>query len=462
MKWREGATWSEVYDNWPDEAESKVRSAARDWKDKHPDEFPTAETPFDEHPEGLGAQFDEEGNVGTGSSLSTDIKTPEEQMEAAGIDPAVWTYDDFKLRTYYGWRGDTRKDLVFDEGKISGYIKDGGIIKEPLYSLFVEYYRIEPEPLEPTFSLIQCPVDYPDPPKAAGGNQVKALLFSDAQIGFEKDTKNGKLTPFHDRLMLDVIAQVAWDYQPNFIGVLGDMADLTRFTRRYAHKPEFFWSTQPALYELYWYLRRLRELCPDARIVYVEGNHEVRLPCYVRDHMIEMYGMKRVSGRFPTLSMPDLLDMDALKIEWIDGYEEDKATFRPVRWMVWEHGNIARTTGNTAKAIVEKAVRWRFSGHTHRCEVASRSFEENESDERPPVSSVQFGCCCHTDGRVPGSSPGCQWQKRFGIVEFDKRDPPPTVEVIPVRKGRALWRGKRYEGRDYADELRHAWPDWNW
>jgi hypothetical protein len=130
--------------------------------------------------------------------------------------------------------------------------------------------------------------------------------------------------------------------------------------------------------------------------------------------------------------------------------------------MVWEHGHIARTTGQTAKAIVEKAVRWRFSGHTHRCELASRSFEEDEGDERPPVSSVQFGCCCHTDGRVPGSAPDSQWQNRFGVVEFDKREPPPTVEIVAVRKGRALWRGRRYRGESYVSQLRAAWPDWNW
>jgi len=63
---------------------------------------------------------------------------------------------------------------------------------------------------------------------------------------------------------------------------------------------------------------------------------------------------------------------------------------------------------------------------------------------------------------VPGSSPDSQWQKRFGIVEFDKRGPPPTVEIVPVRKGKALWRGKRYRGEDYTSELQATWPDWNW
>lgn len=462
LKWRDGLTWAEVYDEWPNEAPSKIRSASRRYKDANPDEFPTAETPFDDHPQGLGVEFEERGNTATGRSLSTQITKPEEQMEAAGIDPAVWTYDDFDVRTYDGWRGDTRKDLTFDEGRISGYVKDGGIITKTLWSLHVDYYRIEPEPLEPTFGLIQCPVDYPEPAAPLEGRHLRALLFSDAHIGFEKDLRNGKLKPFHDRPMLDVICQIAYDYQPNLIGVLGDLFDMTRCTRKFAHEPEFYFTTQPAFYEGHWLLRRLRELCPDAEIVYVEGNHEVRLPSYVRDHMIEMYKMRRVAGLFPSLSIPELLNLQALKVHWVDGYDDDRATYKPAPWLVLEHGNIARVAGNTAKAVVEKAVRWRFSGHTHRCEVASRSFEEDEADERPSVSSVQFGCCCHVDGRVPGSAPGCQWQKRFGIVEFDKRVPPPTVDIIPVRKGQAIWRGKRYRGRDYAEELRATWPDWNW
>ena len=462
LKWHRGWTWTEVYDRWPDEDPQRVRSTARRWKEAHPKDFPQAETPFEEHPEDIGVEFEEEGNEAEARSLSTQITSLAELLDACDVDTDVWEVEHHTIRTYDGWRGDVHKDLTFEEGKISGFVRDGGIITKTLYSIYAKLVRRKPIELQATFKLLRSSVDYPTPPESAPGHQVRALLFSDVHLGFRKDLRNGKLKPFHDRRMLDVICRIASDYDPNLIGILGDLFDLTRWTRRYAHEPEFFWSTAPALNEGHWLLRRLRNMLPRARIIFVEGNHEVRLPCYVRDHMIEASGLTRIAQRFPALSLPNLLDLDALKVKWIDGYEDDRATFKPVPWMVWEHGNIARTTGNTAKAIVEKSVRWRFSGHTHRCEIASRSFEEDPDDPRPPVSSVQFGCCCHTDGRAPGASPDSQWQKRFGLVEFDKREPPPTVEIIPVRNGVARWRGRVYRGRDYAEELRAVWPEWNW
>lgn len=463
LKWREGWTWSEVYEHWSDLTETKIRSAARYWKETHPKDFPEAESPFDEHPQDLGTEFAEDGNEAEAKSLSTQITSLGELLEACQVDLAVWEVDHHTLRTYDGWRGDLEKDITWEDGKIvEGYVRDGGIITKTLYSIYAKLVRQCPVPLEPTFAVLRSSVKYDPPPQSVPGHHVKALLFSDAHIGFRKDLRNGKLVPFQDRKMLDAICQIASVYDPNFIAVLGDLFDMTRWTRRFAHEPEFFWATAPALNEGHWLLRRLRRTCPQARIIFVEGNHEVRLPTYVRDHMIEATGLTRVSGRFPALSLPELLDLDALRVEWVDGYGDDRAKYKPVPWMVWEHGNIARTTGNTAKAIVEKSVRWRFSGHTHRCEIASRSFEEDELDPRPPVSSVQFGCCCYTDGRAPGASPDSQWQQRFGLMEFDKREPPPTVEIIPVRNGVARWRGRVYRGRDYVEELRHVWPEWNW
>lgn len=464
LKWKAGKAWAEIFALWPDQKHAKIRSAARRWRNSHPDEYPPkAETPFGDIPQELGTEFEIDGNVAVAKSVSTQITTLEELLEVCQVDLEVWEVDDFTIRTYDGWRGGLEKEMRWEGGKIvEGYVKDGGIITRTLFSIFARLVRREPVPLEPTFSIISCPITFPPPRGARPGDHVRSLLFSDAQIGFWRDVQSGQLTPFHDRQMLDIIAQIAADYQPHLIGILGDLFDMTRFTRQYVHEPEFYWTTDPALKEGHWFLRRLREACPDAQIVYPEGNHEVRLPVYVRSHMIEACKIERISGQFPALSLPDLLDLDALQVEWIPGYDDDTAKFRPTTWMIWEHGQIARVPGQTAKAIVERAVRWRFSGHTHRCEIASKTFEENPDDERPPVSAVQFGCCCHTDGRVPGAAPGSQWQKRFGVVEFDVAEPPPTIEIIAVRKGKAIWRGRQYVGRDYSDQLRELWPEWGW
>jgi len=126
LKWHEGLSWTDVYATWPDQSPEQVRSVARRYKNSHPDEFPSATLPFEAHPQDLGVQFQESGNTAEANSLSTQIKSPEELIEAAGIDMEVWEIDDFQIKSYDGWRADTEKDLRWEDGGIvEGYVRSG-------------------------------------------------------------------------------------------------------------------------------------------------------------------------------------------------------------------------------------------------------------------------------------------------------------------------------------------------
>jgi len=311
-------------------------------------------------------------------------------------------------------------------------------------------------PIELTFQPIACPIEYARPPEIQQGSVTRALVLPDAHIGFEKELKSAALHPFHDRQALDIALQVAATYQPDLIVVLGDLLDMSRWTMRFAAEPEFYFATQPALLEAHWWLRRLREFCPDATIVYLEGNHEKRMRDYIRDQMMEAYQLRRVADEFPVLSLPHLLDLSSLQVDWIGGYPND-AVYYSTPWLRWEHGNVARVAGSTAKQMIEFATSWRVFAHVHRREVVSRTFEDGRN-----ISGVNFGCLCHVDGRVPGSSPGNQWQQGFGVVEFTEGLPSPAIEMITLQDGRATWRGNEFAGNFDVQVLREAFPDWNW
>ena len=405
---------------------------------------------------GAGVEFTETTNVAEARSTSEQIKTLAQLIEACKVDLSIWKVVDWAVRAYDGWRADTDKDLVFDEGRITGHVRSRGITTRTLWSIFARFVRRNPIPVEPTFQPISCSIEYPSPRKPKRGSVIRALILGDAHIGFKKDLKDAKLYPFHDRKALDVAVQVAELYQPNLIGVIGDWLDMSRWTKKFASDPEFYWATQPAILEGHWWLRRLRESCPDTRIVYLEGNHEKRMRSYIRDHMMEAYHLHGVSDQFPVLGLPHLLNLSKLQIDWAGGYPED-AVYYPAPWLCWEHGNVARVPGITAKAMIEHVVSWRVFGHVHRREVVSRTFEKGRN-----ISGVNFGCLCHVDGRVPGSSLKSQWQQGFGIMEFAESLPSPSIEMITVVDGKATWRGAEFGGESNVRALEESFADWHW
>jgi hypothetical protein len=450
LKWTNKLTWPEVFAQFPKHKPNKVRAAARRWKAKHK---ATINTPHGN----LGVEFKENNNTAEARSLGPQIQTLKDLIDVLNIDTTIWEVATWDVKTYDGWRGNAIKDLRFDEGKITGYIKDDGIATQTLFSINARFIRKKPILVSATFSVIKPASEIAAPKLSKNLGCETDLVLSDLHIGFDKTISTSKLVPYHDRIAISIILQIATTLQPDRIIILGDLVDLAQWSKNFCKSPEFYWATQPALEDAYWVLAALRKLCPNSKIILIEGNHDVRLPRYVQANMIEACELTAIGCEFPCLSLPHLLSLKDLHIEWVGGYANGSAIYSPYPWIQYLHGNIARTPGLTAKVMVENSIQWRVFGHIHRCEIASRSFAGN-----PPISAISFGCLCHTDGRVPGSSPGHQWQKRFGIISHDDSAESVNIEIISVEYPSTIWRGETYKGEDYTDQLREAWSDWNW
>jgi hypothetical protein len=413
-------------------------------------------------PDVSDAELHEDGNTAVATSCNEQIKSPEQLINALGIDRDEWIIGNARVKTYDGWRGNQEKEITWEDGKIvEGYVKDKGILTKTLYSVRVDLIRRHPEPVMPIFAVIEPPRHYAPPPHGASAGTMRSLLFSDVHMGYLKNIQNAKLTPLHNRRMLSTILQIAREYQPHFIGILGDYQDMARWNKSYVDKPEYFWTTQPSLLEGHWWLAQFRIACPHTRIILIEGNHDERLRRYVNKYMMEANGLTAVGDLWPALSSPKLLGLDALQVEWVGGYEEDQAYFEPVPWMRWMHGNVARSTmGSTVKALLDGATKSLFAGHIHRSEMGTVKFKDKDR----AVTGYTLGCCCHLDGRIPGGTPEAGWQNSFVTVEFRSDVPEPTPTVIPFRDGKAYWRGKEYRGSFDPTALRNAFPetDWNW
>jgi len=409
--------------------------------------------------------FDVVGNYAIAESKDGRIRTLPDLLAACKVDLSVWKVrdrDGWEAKAWEGYAADEQKDLRFDEGKISGTVHRDGIITETLWSVRAVFVRIKPIPIQPVVSPVQCPVTY----KAPGRDTRKlaegtAGLLADPHYGYEWKPPEWKLKPFHDRAVLDLFLQVMAEAQPEVIELLGDWFDLAAFQDKFLKRPEYYQTTQPAILEAHRYLRQLREACPDSDIRLHMGNHDERIETAMIGHMREACELRPADAMDlpPMMSVPRLLALHELGIEWVPGYPND------VTWlglaMQCQHGSVARAKEfSTMTEVLRQGEKChQAAGHIHRDEMISELLDPPKGQLRT-ITGYCPGCACHVDGRVPGRRSKRKWRKGFGMVGWHGQHV--NIEHMPVWDKRTVWRGKVYEARDMVPGLKQDLPKWPW
>ena len=227
-----GLTWNEIAKELKQPRE-RARSAARNYKRSHPDEFPST----NQEPE--TKSFQEEGNYAKASSKGTRIRTVPDLLKACQIDLSIWQVRTCGTKAWEGYAANVKKDLRFTAGRSDGRVQRDGIITETLWSVWADFVRIQPVAIHPIVSPIECTVTYHRPPPPSIDGIARSLVFADPHIGFQAEGLQGRLEPFHDRQALDVLLQLATHLQPDRIDILGDWLDLAMWTDKFVRDPAF-------------------------------------------------------------------------------------------------------------------------------------------------------------------------------------------------------------------------------
>jgi len=145
----------------------------------------------------------------------------------------------------------------------------------------------------------------------------------------------------------------------------------------------------------------------------------------------------------PALSVPRLLALHQLGIEWMGDYPDD------LDWindgLCISHGELARSVpGETARAVVRDADESAIVGHTHQVEMASRTLHIRGGERT--ITAVSPGCCCHIDGRVPAAKARMQWQNGCAVVDYEIGGRAHTVHPLLITASGLVWDGNRFEG----------------
>jgi predicted MPP superfamily phosphohydrolase len=271
------------------------------------------------------------------------------------------------------------------------------------------------------------------------------LAMGDSQIGFRGSE------PFHDERSMELAQVAVRELQPDNIVLTGDMIDLPAMSR-FSQRHEWQQTTQAAIDRYHSFLAQLRANAPDANIVVVHGNHELRMDTFLQRDAAALLGIRRANAEneLSVLTLQYLVRYADLEVKSIDGYP-NAAYWLEDNIKVTHGTNTAKGGSNAAKYLREEDTTTIY-GHTHRMELAYKTIATRLGQRI--IAAASPGCLARTDGHVPGfhysvdnqgqTVPKAEdWQQGLLIIEHNPR----VHNITPVRfteDGMRLF-GKHYE-----------------
>jgi predicted phosphodiesterase len=307
------------------------------------------------------------------------------------------------------------------------------------------------QPAQPV--VIKSPAKPKKAPALIGGWK-QAVILPDPQIGFRQFDED--LDPFHDDKAMDVALQVLnsleHDHGVDQVINLGDFLDLPA-QGKYEQEAAFAFTTQHAIDRGHLFLGQQRSAAPDAKIVVLEGNHDRRMQKFVQANALSAFGLRRanVPDSWPVMSLPYLLRLDELDIEYIDAYPAGM-------WWINDslraiHGDKVNSGGSTAmKYTNEMPHISTVFGHIHRQEIQSKTTFDRAGKIK--AMAISPGCLCRVDGAVPSvkGSVGIDgrpvtyyenWQQGMAVITY-KPEGSFHVDLVHIDDGKTLYRGQEF------------------
>lgn len=342
----------------------------------------------------------------------------DELLTACDVDRSIWQVERY----------------VVNKWEVAMKLQDA-IVHRPLFQVKAWLVREKPIVVEfPTIKPIN-PINL-SVPKAIKNDRMnyKALIIPDAQVGFSRNFQTGELDPFHDRRALDLCLQMAEIHKPDEIILLGDMLDLPEWSDKFMISPEFYWTTQPAVNELHWWIKELRQ--HTNKMIYIEGNHELRMSKAVVKNIIAAYNLKPANEpNKNSLTVPTLLALDELGVEYMGPYPNGEYWINDNLRV--SHGQIARKGGGkTAAAILADARNSEIVGHIHRHEMSQKTVHPRKGIKTYVAYSP--GTVARIDGVVPAYQARNDWQQGMALVHFEKDNGKFQIVPYSIHEGEVM------------------------
>jgi hypothetical protein len=280
----------------------------------------------------------------------------------------------------------------------------------------------------------------PAKPKKTKGWRT-AVCLPDIQAGFWR-TDGGTLVPIHDVDAVAAAMAFVAELQPDEIVLHGDNADFPDLSRYRLH-PSFAMTAQATIDWLTMFCADLRALCPTARIVWLEGNHEARLSNALLDNARAAYGLRQGQATpetWPVMSLPHLCRLEDSGVEYRSGYPANAFMLAEGAVQVI-HGHY--TGPSAAVNYLKNEQISTIYGHTHHPSMVWKRVMRPGGPV--PIFAATGGCLARLDGSVPSTKTGhdgrsgapvktvLDWGHGLVVVKYKGTTAHPTV--VPIIDG---------------------------
>jgi len=355
----------------------------------------------------------------TGQSALSSFITPEQRQKLHNqLDKAIDEY------------GGNIGKVTFTEWEM-GYTTGGEektADKIPLNSTRVEVH-FDTEPQWPVVTRIEGKSLPKKEAKTKPDGGKRAVILPDLQL------------PYVDEKALSVAIQIIQDTKPDQIIFIGDTLDLSAWGR-FVQRPEFAEATRESFKQFYNLLYGLREDNRTAQIIVIEGNHEERMNRDLLMNAQSAYGLKRADQPegWPVMSVPNLCAFDTLDIEYVPGYPANRFWLNERLQII--HGDLARPSGKSARAVVNRERVSTIFGHTHRIEQASQTSQDYHGGKQHQTFNI--GTLSLINGGVPSGKSGYDsrtgqtlqnfhdWQHGLMVVDYQEGDKPFHAQQVHI------------------------------
>jgi hypothetical protein len=281
------------------------------------------------------------------------------------------------------------------------------------------------------------------------------VVVPDIQIGFYKNF-DGSLEPTHDEAAIDICLAMIKQLKPEVIACVGDNLDFPEMGK-YLTYPAYAQTTQASIDRATVFCAQMRAAAPNAKIVWLAGNHEERMPKYLLTNAAAAYGLRKgnTPESWPVLSVPYLCRMDEYGVEYKPGYPASDFWVNNKLKII--HGDRVKSSGSTAHVYLNAEKVSVIYGHIHRIETAFKTREDY--DGARTIMAASPGCLARIDGAIPSTRGGVDldgrpltrhenWQQGVGVVTYqDSGDHKFSYEVATIYNGWSMFRGKEYAAK---------------
>lgn len=255
--------------------------------------------------------------------------------------------------------------------------------------------------------------------------------------------------PFHNRQLAEKKCEFLEQVQPHTIVKIGDTMDFPTISK-YKSNPEVEEIAQvnDCINSGYEVTRDERVAAPDARIVKLIGNHDVRLRDFILNWVPELHGLKRAQlegvEEASVFSPEFLLRLDELGVELVgDNENYQLGEFKISKYIAARHGWYAnKKSGVSALNTLDHLLYSVLVGHTHRLAVVHKTTHNIDGD-LTILAAAETGCLCEVDKKGLSHAPSPDWQPGFATVEVYP-DGKFHIDLVNYVDGSLYWRGNRY------------------